>query len=394
MIPEKDLELKPYSAVKIEINTREEANTVLERILMSEIVLSPRKIDKPVILYGAGSLGKIAKDFFNYLDHNFLYFVDRNSETIKMDTNWINTKIIHPDEVKEDDKNNCLLIICIVTTPLISLLEDLKNQGWKDISFFYDISEAYTDQYPLTNGWFLNKPNEKEFNDYKKIFLMLDDVSRMHYLQFFAWRRLRIELLINNFQLMNNRYFIPELINLLDENEVFVDCGAFNGTISKKFIEITHGKYNHIYAIEADIKNYELLEKSLKSIPNVIILNCAIGDKEGIENFYQGFDYASKVNKKGNSTVKITTLDNLKIPASFIKMHLEGGELSALIGAKSTIRKHRPILAITIYHNIFGVREIPLFLMSCVKNYKYFMRLDAWAGTGAVFYAIPKERYN
>jgi len=394
MIYDKYLEFNSYSSVIMDIKNFAEASEFLEKILISDIKISPILIDKQVILYGAGSLGKMAKNFFDYLNIPFLYFVDKNSDLLKSDADWSGINIIHPDKVKEEDKKNCLLIVCIVTTQLITLRDELKADGWEDIAFFYDVCEAYSDRYPLTNGWFLNKPSDDELDDIKKVFSALDDVSRMHYLQFLAWRRLRIELLLKDIQIINNRYFIPEITNILHENEVFVDCGAHNGSVTKKFVEVTNRKYNKIYAIEADKDNFAALEDNLRNIPNCTTIKCALGAKEGEEKFYQGFDYASKVNKFGNETVKITKLDSLNIPATFIKMHLEGGELSSLAGALNTIKKYRPILAVTIYHNPDGVFKIPLYLMGCAQKYRYYMRLDSWGGTGAVFYAIPEERYK
>ena len=378
----------------MDIKTFAEASEVLEKILISDIKISPRFIDKQVILYGAGNLGKMAKNFFDYLNIPFLYFVDKNSDLLKSDADWSGINIMHPDKVKEEDKKNCLLIVCIVTTQLITLRDKLKTDGWENIAFFYDVCEAYSNQYPLTNGWFLNKPSEDELDDIKKVFSALDDVSRMHYLQFLAWRRLRVELLLKGIQIINNRYFILEITNILHENEVFVDCGAHNGSVTKKFVELTNRKYNKIYVIEADKDNFAVLEDNLRNIPNCTTIKCALGAKEGEEEFYQGFDYASKLNNFGNVTVKVATLDSFNIPATFIKIHLEGGELSALTGALNMIKKYRPILAVTVYHNPDGVLKIPLYLMNYVQDYKYYMRLDSWGGTGAVFYAIPQERCN
>ena len=381
----KFLELNPYSSAKMDIQTFEEGIEVLEKILTSDVKIVPRRIDKQVILYGAGSLGKMAKNFFDYLNIPFLYFVDKNAKLLKSNADWNGINIIQPGKVKKVDKKNCLLIVCIVTTQLIALRDELKADGWEDIAFFYDVCEAYSDRYPLTNGWFLNKPSENEIGYIKKVFLALDDVSRMHYLQFIAWRRLRIELLLKNIQIdMNNRFFIPEITETLHENEVFVDCGAHIGYVTKKFVEVTNGKYDKIYAIEADKDNFASLENNLKNIPNTTTIKCALGDKEGEEKFYKGFDYASKLNNFGNETVKITTLNSLNIPATFIKMHLEGGELAALKGALKTINEHRSILAITIYHNSDGAWRTPLSLINSLADYKFYMHLHSWGGTGEV----------
>ncbi len=390
----KTLTFNPYTFIAIP--SLQKVDELLQDILSSKTELFPRKIDKPVILYGAGTLGKMAKDFFNYLGTPLLYVVDKNANQYKTDEYWQNIKIIHPDDVKETDKKDCLLVVCIVTTPLMKLRDELKNKGWKDIAFFYDVSEAYHDRYPLSNGWFLGKFNDKEKKSIEKVFSSLaDDISRAYYVQFLAWRKLRIELLFDGLKInKDNRFFIPEITGRLQESEVFVDCGAHKGLVTEKFLKTVNNRYRAIYLIEPDYVNSEILETKLRDIPNTTIIKCALSDKNGEGKFCQGFNFVSKLNKLGKDNVKIATLDSLNIPATFIKMHLEGGELDALKGAVNTIQKYRPIIAVTIYHNSDGVWKIPLFLISNAKNYKYYMRLHSWGGTGAVFYAILKEIKN
>lgn len=394
MLKDKTLNFNPYTSIAV--LSLKKGDELLQDILSSKIELFPRKIDKPVILYGAGNLGKMAKDFFDYLNIPFLYVIDKNADRYRTDEYWQNIKIIHPDDVKETDKKNCLLVICIVTIPLIGLQSELKNSGWKDTAFFYDVSEAYCDRYPLSNGWFLGKFSEKEKKSIKKVYsLLVDDISRAYYIQFLAWRKLRIELLFDGLKInKDSRFFVPEITGILGDSEVFIDCGAHKGFVIEKFLRIVNNVYKEIYAIEPDCANLEILETRLKNIPNTITIKCALSDKNGEGRFCQGLDFASKLNKLGKDNVKIATLDSLNIPATFIKIHLEGGELDALRGMVNTIQKYRPIITVTIYHNPDGVWKIPLFLISNAKNYKYYMRLHSWGGTGAVFYAIPEERYK
>jgi FkbM family methyltransferase len=382
----------PYTSITV--SSLRAGDKLLEYLLSSRGELFPRKMDKPVILYGAGSLGKMAKNFFDYLRIPYLYVVDKNASRYKTDKYWQGVEIVYPDDVEEIDKRNCLLVICIVTAPLIALRDQLQNEGWKDITFFYDISEFYSDRYPINNGWFLHEIDKKGKESIRKVFFSLtDEVSRAYYLQFLAWRRLRVELLFENLKInLNNRFFIPEVADALKESEVFVDCGAHKGFVTEKFIKIVNNKYKKIYAIEPDDINLNALKTRLHGTSNLEIIKCALSSKDGESSFYQGFDFASKLSKNGNSVVKTVTLDSLKIPATFIKMHLEGGELDALRGAVNTIQKYRPIITVTIYHNSDGVWKIPLFLISNARNYKYYMKLHSWGGTGAVFYAIPKKR--
>lgn len=382
----------PYTSVTL--SSLQKVYGLLQDILSSNIKISPRKIDKPVILYGAGSLGRMAKHFFDYLNIPFLYVVDINADRYKTDEYWQKIKIVHPDDIKESDKKDCLLVVCIATIPLVELQDELKRGGWKDIAFFYDISEAHRNRYPLDNGWFLGKVSKRKKNSIQRVFSSLtDDISRACYVQFLAWRKLRIELLFNGLEINNdNRFFISEITDVLRENEVFVDCGAHKGFVAEKFLKTVNNKYGAIYAIEPDYFSFEVLKTRLKNISNTTAIECALSDKNGEERFCQGFDFASKLSKNGNDLIRTITLDSLGLHATFIKMHLEGGELNALRGAVDTIEKCRPIVAVTIYHSPDGIWKTPVFLINNTKNYKYYMRLHSWGGTGAVFYAIPKER--
>ena len=108
--------------------------------------------------------------------------------------------------------------------------------------------------------------------------------------------------------------------------------------------------------------------------------------------FYEGLGYASQLSGLGKSEVSVTTIDQMCLSSSFVKLHLEGSELAALKGAQETISRCRPIIAATSYHNHLGLWELPKWLMGHLDNYRFFMRLHSWCGTGAVVYAIPEER--
>ena len=217
----------------------------------------------------------------------------------------------------------------------------------------------------------------------------------MHYIQFIAWRKFRVELLFKGVEIrLNNRFFIPEILDALNENEVFIDCGAHRGGVIERFLETIKNRYEHIYAIEPDRENFLICKSKFDSIKNITMMENALGDRNGEANFYQGFNLASRLGVEGKNIVKIITLDELDIPATFIKIHLEGGELNALKGAVNTIQKYRPIIAVTIYHNSDGAWRITHFFMNKVKAYVFCIRLHSLAGTGAVFYAVPRERWE
>jgi FkbM family methyltransferase len=57
----------------------------------------------------------------------------------------------------------------------------------------------------------------------------------------------------------------------------------------------------------------------------------------------------------------------------FIKMDIEGAEPDALIGAEKTIRKHRPQLAISVYHDLGHFASIPRWIDRLDLGYRLYL---------------------
>ena len=72
---------------------------------------------------------------------------------------------------------------------------------------------------------------------------------------------------------------------------------------------------------------------------------------------------------------------------TFIKMDIEGAEMEALEGAKQTIERNRPKLAISIYHKEEDLWEIPFYILSKYPWYKIYMRHYTLTTNETVLYA-------
>ncbi|MCD6321484.1 MAG: FkbM family methyltransferase [Clostridiales bacterium] len=380
---------------------RKEAHRILHGIAKKPATFTPRKVDKPLILYGAGNLGKMAKNYFEELGIPFLMVIDAKPDLHKQDPFWSGTEIfgIH-DVIPAKLRKSTLLAVCIATQPFINISIPLKEQGWDDIVPFYDIAEAYHDQYPLHNGWYAGSLDERDVHGIESVLSRWqDDLSRAHHLQFIAWRSLREEWFFDNAPVtIHDRYFISHVLTVLHDHEIFVDIGAHHGEVSRKFLHTVKNRFREIYAIEPDKENfsqlYKLLEKCIFTTKEKIhLLSCALGSTTGSRRFRHGLGYASQFSESGQAEVEVKRLDDLSIPATCIKIHLEGWESDAISGGLETIFNNRPLLMVTSYHNRQGLWHLPAQLMSCLDNYRYYFRLHGWLGTGGVIYALPKERY-
>jgi FkbM family methyltransferase len=72
----------------------------------------------------------------------------------------------------------------------------------------------------------------------------------------------------------------------------------------------------------------------------------------------------------------------------FIKMDIEGFELSALKGAANTIEKYRPKLAISLYHKKNDFIDIPVYLNTLFPFYRFYLDHYTIHQEETVLYAI------
>ena len=101
--------------------------------------------------------------------------------------------------------------------------------------------------------------------------------------------------------------------------------------------------------------------------------DCALADVEGDLPFREGLGYASQLSETGTMRVAARPLDTMGLSPTFLKLHLEGGELAALKGALKTLSLSRPIVAATVYHNVDGVWRTPRWLMASATIVFFFV---------------------
>jgi hypothetical protein len=100
--------------------------------------------------------------------------------------------------------------------------------------------------------------------------------------------------------------------------------------------------------------------------------------------------YGSAINDDGSMTIQTACIDNIKDDITFIKMDVEGAEMKALYGARKTIEKHRPKLAICLYHNIEDFWNIPL-LLSEWAPYRFHIHHHSNTYLETVLYASARD---
>lgn len=172
------------------------------------------------------------------------------------------------------------------------------------------------------------------------------------------------------------------------KDEVFIDAGGYNGDTAKRFIEVTNGIYDSIYILEPNkILATECREK-------VNERNCYVVEKgawnESTKLAFDMADASSTILVSADEVIETISIDELLDGkrATYIKMDIEGAEYKALLGAEQTIRKYKPKLAISVYHNRCDIWEIPKLVLSYNSDYKLYFRTYSFTGNDTIMYAI------
>ncbi len=183
-----------------------------------------------------------------------------------------------------------------------------------------------------------------------------------------------------------------------------IDAGAYVGDSSVVFER--NFPEAKIYAFEPSKPTYELMSKTLQlnASRNIIPVNLALGDKCLDKCNLSGIGMGKSLLENNNVTnstecqenkeaIVSITLDSFvesnNLSVGMIKTDLEGYEQMFLRGAEQTIKKQRPTLIISIYHNandFFNIKSI-IENMDLGYSFKIFKALDGFALTGTLLIA-------
>jgi len=185
------------------------------------------------------------------------------------------------------------------------------------------------------------------------------------------------------------------------DNEIFVDCGAYDGDTVLEFAE-NSDNYKHIYAIEPDPKNFAKLLKNTAHLQNITCFNLAVHSSSSALPFTASSGRNSIVGDDGNrpaeqqaeysggspsaptthnnrknsktNVIPANSIDNIldSREATYIKLDVEGNEHNAVLGTKQTIIKYKPKLQISTYHRTNDIFELPLLIKNIRSDYNVY----------------------
>lgn len=157
----------------------------------------------------------------------------------------------------------------------------------------------------------------------------------------------------------------------LGPEDIVVDCGAAEGVFSLVASRVC----KHCYCVEPAPAFQPFLRRTFDGIKNVEILPYLLSDHIG-DTHMDGVGISSRESDDQTApSVAATTIDAIfhdkDLPFTYLKADVEGAELRLLEGAKKSIKKYRPRVAITTYHEPSHADQIKTFLEGIHPDYQF-----------------------
>jgi len=186
------------------------------------------------------------------------------------------------------------------------------------------------------------------------------------------------------------QYFPRDLFQL-SANEVFIDCGAYDGDTIAEFRSATGAQFNQIIGFEPDPGNFVALESAVKGDPRISLQPYATDMRRKTVGFAVG-GTGARISSTGTCEVQTITLDEALdgIAPTYMKFDIEGSEPDALEGGRKTIVRHRPKMAVCTYHAPDHLWNIPLQLNELLPESRLTLRTYCADGFDCVCYCIPQ----
>ncbi len=183
-----------------------------------------------------------------------------------------------------------------------------------------------------------------------------------------------------------------------------IEGGVYDGQDTYRFLEELKksSNFKKVYAFDPFLDSFHKGEYSKKIDPKLceffenVLWDC---EEKVVFNVDHENPANSKVlreselknvnitNKLHNTVTIDGFLKKTSVPVDLIKLDVEGAEMNVLNGARDSILKWRPKMALSIYHRKEHLLEIPEFLLSLHKDYKFSLSVNNPSFVDMVLYA-------
>lgn len=191
-----------------------------------------------------------------------------------------------------------------------------------------------------------------------------------------------------------NPYFLLDIFSF-SKDTVLLDGGAYIGDTIELLARVTSGAFRYVYAFEPNPHTYSKLVETCKKYPGMVDpIFAGLDDHDGVMPFVYE-DSGSKIDKDGNEEIRVIDagafLNGLnELKPNFIKLDIEGRESEVLSSMKDYIQREKPDMAVSIYHKLEDLWNLPLLLHEIYPEYKLYIRHQSNYYTETICYATTR----
>lgn len=347
----------------------------------------------PVVLFGAGTLGRHTLAGLRRARAAPVAFADNNCRLWGGEVDGL--PVLSAADARERFGPHTVFVVTIYTGA--GVREQLRRLGFRVLSFAQLFLNYPGVLLPHNCIDWPHRVGDQAADVRRGLDVWADEASRREYVAQVRYR-LHLDADLPPCLPPETTYF-PEDLYAPRPDEVFVDCGAYDGDSVRSFLRRRGADFGRVIALEPDPLNGARLRDYVAGLApgvreRVEVRPLAVGARRERVRFAADGTVGSAVAGGGTVEVDCAPLDEVlgDQPPTFIKMDIEGAEPEALLGARWTLARHAPVLAVCLYHRQEHLWQIPLSLHALTDRYRLFLRRysdDCWE---QVCYAVPRER--
>ncbi len=356
--------------------------------------------DAPIVIYGAGGLGRITLEGLRRIGRPPVAFADRKANASSPAIDGV--PLLSPLEAVVRYGPTAVFVVAIWNAQtnhrFPETREALHRVGAVHVAPAIALFWKYPE--PFLPYYCLDVP--------ERVLASRDDILRLHeelgddssrdvLLRQMRWR-MQMDFAALPLPVPGMAYFQDDLLPPRYD-ELFIDCGAYDGDTLHTFVPRMQGNRARTIAIEPDPSSHERLVAQVAALPadirtRIRPLKVAVGRSRGKMRFTASGLASARSSETGSVEVDVFPLDEIldgEAP-TLIKMDLEGAEVDALAGGASVIQRNAPSMAVCVYHCPDHLWAIPLQLRSMLPHHRLYLRPHGHEGWDLVCYAVAPER--
>ncbi len=338
-----------------------------------------------LVIYGFGKTGKAIVDALLEAGHKIPFILDANKAgEIYQGIQISSLELLKDKELREFD---CLIALHNHYVDLATVHSQLRSFAFKNVISLINLESILNMHLPTPGYWldysFSYPAHEHALRKAKN--LMADDKSAKLFQAILDYR-ITGDIYRCPSPSMSDEYVPVDLPRYHAELDV-VDCGAHTGTAIDNLVKAGYS-IRSLVAFEPDLDVFKQLAAKQAPSANSILLPLGVWSENKIMNFESNAAMSSAVSASGGTTVQCVRIDDVIKSGNpnLVKFDVEGAEIEALKGMEQLIRRARPNLCVSVYHDPTHLFEIPLLIASWNLGYSFHLRVHEYNTFGVVLY--------